>query len=81
MGCSKGSTKRELYSNTVLAQEIRKISNKQSNNTPKRTRKSRTRPKVSRRKTRIKIRAETNEIESNKTIQRSMKLTVCSLKR
>ena len=35
MGCSKSSPKREVYSNTVLPQETRKISNKQLNLTPK----------------------------------------------
>ena len=39
MGRSKSSSKREVYSNTILPQEIRKISNKQSNFTPKGTRK------------------------------------------
>ena len=41
MGCSKSSSKREVYSNTVLPQETRKISNKQSNHTPKGTRERR----------------------------------------
>ena len=51
MGCSKRSSKREDYSNTILPQETRKISNKQSNLTPKGTRKDeQTKPKVSRRK-------------------------------
>ena len=31
MGCSKSSSKREVYSNTILPQGTRKISNKQSN--------------------------------------------------
>ena len=35
MGCSKSSSKREVYSNTILPQETRKISNKQTNLTPK----------------------------------------------
>ena len=35
MGCSKNSFKREVYSNTIPPQEIRKISNKQPNLTPK----------------------------------------------
>ena len=35
MGCSKSSSKREVYSNTSLPQETRKISNKQRNLTPK----------------------------------------------
>ena len=38
MGCSKSSSKREVYINTILPEEIRKISNKQSNLTPKGTR-------------------------------------------
>ena len=42
MGCSKSSSKREVYSNTNLPQETRKISNKQPNITPKGTRKRRT---------------------------------------
>ena len=35
MGCSKSSSKREVYSNTILSQETRNISNKQPNLTPK----------------------------------------------
>ena len=35
MGGSKSSSKREVYSNTILPQEKRNISNKQSNLTPK----------------------------------------------
>ena len=35
MGCSKRSSKREVYSNTILPQETRKVSNKQPNLTPK----------------------------------------------
>ena len=31
MGCSKSSSKREVYSNTILPQETRKTSNKQPN--------------------------------------------------
>ena len=42
MGCSKSSSKREVYSNTILPQETRKISNKQSNLTIKVTRERRT---------------------------------------
>ena len=33
-GCSKSSSKREVYSNTILPQEPRKISNKQPNLLP-----------------------------------------------
>ena len=35
MGCSKSSSKREVYSNTILPQGTRNISNKQPNLTPK----------------------------------------------
>ena len=38
MGSRKSSSKREVYSNTSLPQEIRKISNKQPKLTPKATR-------------------------------------------
>ena len=37
MGNSKSSSKREVYSNSISPQETRKISNKQSNTTPKAT--------------------------------------------
>ena len=47
MGCSKSSSKRELYSNKILPQETRKTSNRQSNFTPKATGKRRTKsPKL-----------------------------------
>ena len=42
MGCSKSSSKREGYSNTILPQEIRKTLNRQPNFTPKTTGKRRT---------------------------------------
>ena len=40
--CSKCSSTKEVYSNTSLPQETRKISNKQPNVTPKATREIRT---------------------------------------
>ena len=65
MGCSKSSSKREIYSNTILPQEIRKASNRQPNFTPKTTGKRRIKnsPKISRRKEIMKIQAEINEKE------------------
>ena len=42
MGCSKNSSKREVYSYTSLPHETRKVSSKQSNLTPKGTRERRT---------------------------------------
>ena len=51
MGCSKSSSKREVYSNTILPQEIRKTSDIQPNFTLKTTGKRRTKtPKLVERK-------------------------------
>ena len=68
MGHSKSISKREVYSNTNLPQETRKISNKQPNLTPKATR-ERTNKTQSQQKERNhkEIRAEINEIETKKT--------------
>ena len=41
MGCSKSSSKREVYSNKILPQETRKISKKQPNLTHELTRERR----------------------------------------
>ena len=69
MGCSKSSSKKEVYSNTILPQETRKTSNRQPNFTDKTTGKRRTkRPKISRRKEILKIRAETNDNENTITM-------------
>ena len=66
---SKSSSRRKVYSYAILLQETRKLSNKQSNLTLKGTREGRTKkPKVSRRKEILKIRAEINETETKKTI-------------
>ena len=69
MGCSKSSSKREVYSNTILPQETRKTSNRQPNFTPKITGKRRTKkPLKIRRKEIIKIRAKISEKEMKETI-------------
>ena len=44
MGCSKSSSKREVYSNTIPPQETKIISNKQPNLTPKAIRERKTKP-------------------------------------
>ena len=49
MGCSKSSSKREVYSNTILPQKTRKTMNRQLNSIPK------TAKKINRRKEIIKI--------------------------
>ena len=78
MGCSKSSFKREVYSNTVLPQETRNNSNKQSKLTPTAIRERRTKnPKVSRRKEIIKIRLEINEKEMKETIAKINKSKSC----
>ena len=65
MGLSKSSSKREVYSNTILPQETRKNSNKHITLHLKQLEKEeQTKPKVSRRKEIIKVRAE---IKGNKT--------------
>ena len=62
MGCHKSSSKREVYNNRILPQEIRKTSNRQRNFTPKTTGKRRTKqPKISIRKEIIKTQAEINK--------------------
>ena len=67
MGYSKSSSKREVYSNTILPQGTTQINNltlhlKQLEKEEQKT------PKVSRRKEIIKIRSEINEKEMKKTI-------------
>ena len=65
MRCSKSSSKREVYSNTILPQETRKTLSGQPNFIPKTTGKRRIKknPKISRKKEIIKIRKEINEKE------------------
>ena len=71
MRCSKSTSKREVYSNTILPQETRKTAKRQPNFTPKATGRRRPRqtnkPKISRRKEIIKVWAETNEKEMKET--------------
>ena len=71
MGCTKSSSKREVYSNTILQQETRKAPNRSPNFTPKTTGKRRRttttkKKQISRRKKIIKIRAEKNERNNSK---------------
>ena len=73
MGHSKGSTEREVCSNTGLLKEERNISNKQPNPAFKRTGRITTMPRASRRKEIIKIKAALNDIETKRTIQRISK--------
>ena len=68
MECTKNSTKREVYSNTILPQETRKTPSRQPKFTPKTTGKTTTTTTISRRKEIIKIRAEINEKQMKETI-------------
>ena len=63
----RNSSKRKIYSNTILSQERRKITNKQPKLTHKVTREEeQIKPQVSKRKEIIKIIAEINEIKKKK---------------
>ena len=71
MGHSEGSPGREIKYNTGLLKKNTKISNKQHNPPCKKLEEQQqTEPRASRIKKIIKIRAELNDIETKKTIQR-----------
>ena len=65
LGCSKSRSKWEVYSNTTLPQETRKIWKREPNFTPKTTGKRTKNPKISRRDN---IQAEISEKEMKETI-------------
>ena len=50
MGCSKSSSKTEVYSNTTLPQDTRKTLNRQPNFTPRKTGKRRTNKQTNQKK-------------------------------
>ena len=69
MGCSKSSSKREVYSNTILPQETRNISNNNLTlHLNQSEKEEKTNPTVGRRKEIIKIRSERNEKEMKETM-------------
>ena len=69
IGYSESSSKREVYSNTILPQETRKTSNRQPNFIPKTIgKKNNNKKKISRRKEIIKIQTEIKEKEMKETI-------------
>ena len=70
MACSKSSSKKQVYSNTILPLETRKTLNRQPNFIPKanwkkkkkkKKKKNNNNNKISRRKDSIKIQAEINK--------------------
>ena len=72
-GNNKISSKRKVYSDTSLLQEIRKISNKHSDFTHKGTRKRKAnRLKFRRRKKIITIRVEINEKDTQKRKEKTI---------
>ena len=75
MGCSKSSYKREVYSNAILPQETRKISNKKNLtlHLKELEKEEYRKPKISRQKEIIKSRSEINEIETKKIIAKISK--------
>ena len=85
MGCTKSSSKREAYSNTILPQETGETSNRKPNFAPKINGKKRTTTKkptkISRRKEVIKIWAEINEKEMKETVVKMNKTKAGSLRR
>ena len=83
MGCSKSSSKREVYSNTSLPQETRKsqINNLTLHLKQLQKEEQRKTPKVSRRKELIKIRSEINEKQMKETIAKINKTKAGSLRR
>ena len=77
MGCRKSSSKRKVYSNTILPQETRKISNNLTLHLKQLEKEEQKNPKVSRRKEIIKIRSEINEKEMKETIAKINKTKSC----
>ena len=65
---SKSSFKREVYSNTILPQETRNVSNNLTLYLKQLEKNQQKHPKVSRRKEIIKIKSEINEKEMKETV-------------
>ena len=82
MGCSKSSSKKEVY---TIQSYLRKQEKSQINNLDlhlkQLEKEEQTKPKVRRKKEIIKSKAEINEIETKKTIEKISEMKICSLKR
>ena len=74
MGCSKSSSKREVYSNTILPQETRKTLNRLTLHVKQEEKEEQKHPKISRRKEIIRNQAEINEKEMKETIVKLVKI-------
>ena len=78
MGFSKSNSKREVYSNTIIPQEIRKALKRQPNSTSKAVgEKKFKKPKVSKRNEIIKIRVEISEKEMKEGVVKINKTKSC----
>ena len=77
MACSKSSSKREFYSNTILLPETRNISNNLILHLKQLEKEEQKNLKVSRRKEIIKIRSEINGKEMKETIAKINKTKRC----
>ena len=76
MECSKLSSKREVYSNTILTQETRNISNNNLTlHINQLEKEEQNNPKVNKRIEIIKIRSEINEKEMKETIAKINKIS------
>ena len=77
VGYSKSDSMREVYSNSGLPQQTRNIPNRQPKSTSKCTGKRRTNKAQNQHKEGvIKIRAEINEIETEKTIEKIIEIKI-----
>ena len=77
MGSSKSSSKREVYSNTILPQKQEKPQiNNLTLHLKQLEKKEQTNPKASRKKEIIKFRTEINELEIKKTIAKMNKTEI-----
>ena len=68
MGCSKSSSKREVYSNTILSHKTRKTLNSLTLHLKQLEKEKQNKPKISRRKEIIKFKVEISEKEMKETI-------------
>ena len=82
MGSSKSIAKMEIHNNTCLSQDTRETSNNNLTlHLNQLEKEEKRKPKVSRRKEIIKIRAEINKKETKETIAKINKLKAGSLRR
>ena len=75
--CSKSSSKREVYSNTILPQETRKASNRQPNSTSKAAGKRRTKnPQCQQKEINNKFQSRNNEKEMKEILTKINKTKI-----